>query len=115
MIPITRRRFLIQSGATVAGTLLASSLAEQLLAATNTPRAAAMPTDAFPGHLVDELATLVADLERKYPYASALFASQSGVSVSRDRNGKRVSESGFPSLGVTLRVFDGSEFHESAV
>ncbi len=115
MIPITRRRFLIQSGASVAGTLLVSSVAEQLLAATSAPRTAAATADAFPGHLVDELATLVAELERKFPHASALFASQSGVSASRDRNGKRVSESGFPSMGVTLRVFDGSEFHESAI
>ena len=57
----------------------------------------------------------VADLERKFPYASALFMSQGGVSINRDRTGKRVSESGFPSRGVMLRVFDGAEFHEAAV
>ena len=69
----------------------------------------------FPGTLANELATVVAELEKKFPYASALYASQAGISISRDRNGKRVSESGFPSRGVSLRVFDGATFHEAAV
>lgn len=70
---------------------------------------------AVPDHLIEDLAEIVAQLQRKFPYASALYAAQSGIGISRDRNGKRVSESGFPSRGVTLRVFDGSAFHEASV
>ena len=116
MPTITRRRFLIQSGATVAGAVLAVPFAERLLAATAPAKgAAALTTDAFPGRLVDDLATVVADLQKKFPYASALYASQSGITIRRDRNGKQVSQAGFPSDGVSLRVFDGSSFHEAAV
>ena len=106
----------MQSGASLAGAVLVGSVAEQLLAATgSTSVAPAAPAAAdFPDRLFDELATIVADLERKFPYASALFTSQGGVAITRDRNGKRVSESGFPTQGVSLRVFDGSGFHEAA-
>jgi TldD protein len=113
MPPLSRRRFLIQSGTSLAGTLLAGSLAGRLLASPrdSDPPPAAGPPDA----LVDTLSSIVADLERKFPYASALHTAQRGVSISRDRNGKRVSESGFPSQGVALTVFDGAAFHGSAV
>jgi TldD protein len=113
MEPISRRRFLIQGGASIAGVMLSSSLAEHLLAAPRTGDAP-LPAAEFPGRLADDLATIVADLNHKFPYASALFTSQGGVSISHDRNGKRVSEFGFPSRGVSIRVFDGSAFHESA-
>src|SRR5258705_6101258 len=113
MEPISRRRFLIQGGASIAGGMLSSSLAEHILAAPRTG-AASVPVAEFPGRLVDDLATIVADLTHKSPYASALFTSQGGISISQDRNGKRVSEFGFPSRGVSIRVFDGSAFHESA-
>jgi len=113
---ISRREFLRYGGASVAATLLSGPLAERLLAAERTSRSKTTAKhDAFPGHLTDDLASIVADLQRKFPYASALFASQNGISISRDRKGKRVSETGFPSRGVSLRVFDGSAFHEAAV
>ena len=119
MTELSRRRFLLRGGASILGTVVAGSLAERLLAATGASSALAAPRaflePDFPGHFADELATVVADLERKFPYASALYASQAGISISRDRNGKRVSESGFPSHGVSLRVFDGATFHEAAV
>src|SRR5436309_3297463 len=107
---ISRREFLFRGGATLAGTVIAGSLAERLLAAPRTSAAAghAAATVEFPGALTETLATVVADLRRQFPYASALYASQGGVVISRDRNGKRVSEGGFPSQGVALRVFDGS-------
>src|SRR5882724_560240 len=115
MTRLSRRQFLIRSGTSLAGAVLAGSLADKLFAAGTASAPAGATPAAFPGPLVDDLASIVADLQRKFPYASALFASQSGVAVSRDRNGKRVSESGFPSLGVSLRVFDGASFHESSV
>ncbi len=114
MVPLDRRQFLLRGGASLAGVLVAGSLAEQILFARE-GRAAPPAGDGFPGTLGDDLAAIVADLRRKFPYASALFMSSAGVSISRDRNGKRVSEAGFPSRGVTLRVFDGAVFHEAGV
>lgn len=110
---LTRREFLVRGGAAAGGTLLASTFAGRLLALPD--QVAVDPSGPFPGRLADDLASVVADLRRKYPYASGLFASQSGITISRDRNGKRVSEAGFPSRGVVLRVFDGAAFHETAV
>ncbi|MEO5616944.1 MAG: TldD/PmbA family protein [Candidatus Eisenbacteria bacterium] len=117
MSPLDRRRFLIQSGNSLAGVLVAGSLAEQLFLGSGARAASPEggPSSGFPGSLPDDLASIVADLERKFPYASALFMSQAGVTISRDRTGKRVSEAGFPSRGVMLRVFDGGAFHEAAV
>jgi predicted Zn-dependent protease len=116
---IGRRQFLIRSGASLAGAVFAGSLAERLLAdpgaVTASPAAAAAGVQEFPGPLADVMSSIVSDLERKFPYASALYASSHGISITRDRRGKRVSESGFPSRGVALRVFDGTEFHEAAV
>jgi len=117
MTPLDRRQFLIRGGSSLAGVLVAGSLAEQLLLG-GSARAASPEGgvgDAFPGPLANDLASIVADLERKFPYASALFMSQAGVSIGRDRTGKRVSEAGFPSRGVMLRVFDGAVFHEAGV
>ena len=114
MTRMSRRQFLLRGGTSLAGTLVAGALAERLLAA-GAPAASRAPSSGAPGALADELATIVADLERKFPYASALVTSQTGISINRDRNGKRVSESGFPSRGVSLRVFDGAAFHESSV
>src|SRR5262245_13792067 len=98
---VNRREFLRYGGATVAATLLTGPLAERLLAAE---RAAGKSTPTtsndLEGHFADDCAAIVADLRRKFPYASALYAAQNGISISRDRNGKRVSESGFPSRGV---------------
>jgi TldD protein len=111
---IGRRDFLRVGGATVAATLFAGPLAERLLAAEK-PAGSPSTGAEFPGRLADDLAAIVADLQAKYPYASALFASQSGITIGRDRKGKRVSESGFPTRGVSLRVFDGGAFHETAV
>ena len=112
MSRISRREFLVRGGSAIAGSLMAMPLAERLLAA---PASSASSTDAFPGRLADDLAAIVARLEKKFPYASALYASQGGISIRRDRNGKRVSEAPFGSSGVSLRVFDGSEFHDAAV
>ena len=111
---------MLRGGASLVGAVVAGSLAEQLLAATALRASADTTTHTslepeFPGRLLDELSSIVADLEKKFPYASALYASQGGISISRDRKGKRVSESGFPSRGVSLRVFDGSTFHDAAV
>jgi TldD protein len=114
MTRLTRRQFLVRSGASVAGTVLAASLADRLLAATTKASPATVSADATT-RLADQLATIVADLERKYPYASALYSAQTGIGMSIDRKGKRVSESGFPTQGVCIRVFDGSSFHEMAV
>ena len=117
MAAMDRRQFLIRGGASLAGAVIALPLAETLFADGRTPKPSRPATamGAFPGPLLDELSTIVADLESKFPYASALYISTGGVSINRDRNGKRVSESGAPTRGISLRVFDGSAFHESAV
>jgi len=112
MTRLSRREFLLRSSASLAGACIAGSLAEQILFGGS---ATAAPADVFPGTLADDLAAIVADLQKKFPYASALYVSSGGVSMSRDRNGKRVTEVGIPSQGVTLRVFDGAAFHEAAV
>jgi TldD protein len=112
MSRITRREFLTRSGSALAGSMLALPLAERLLIG----RARAAPVIApFPGRLADDLAAIVARLEKKFPYVSALYASQSGISMRRDLKGKRVSEAPFGALGVSIRVFDGVQFHDAAV
>jgi TldD protein len=111
MDPITRRQFLARGGASLAGVMLSGPLLEGLVV----PSRAAGVADPFPGPLTDVLATIVADLEGKFPYASALYTSYSGITMRRDRNGKSASETPFATHGVTLRVFDGREFHETAV
>ncbi len=123
MIPITRRQFLIRSGASVAASVIGGSLAGRVLAAARSGVAAsgaevaAMPAGplGLDDPFLDGLASIVRDLEKKFPYASALYTAQTGVAIHRDRTGKRVSESGFPTQGVALRVFDGASFHETAV
>ena len=112
MSRLSRREFLLRGGSAIAGSMLALPLAERLLL----ERAQAAPViAAFPGRLADDLAAIVARLEKRFPYASALYPSQSGISMRRDRNGKRVSEAPFASQGVLLRIFDGAQFHDSAV
>ena len=110
MNPITRRQFLIRGGAGLAGVALSSPLLDVLARP-----AFAAAADEFPGPFTDLFASIVADLETKFPYASALYTSSSGITMRRDRNGRSVSESPFGTSGVTLRVFDGRVFHESAV
>jgi len=110
MDPITRRQFLIRGGAGLAGVALSGSLLDALARPAFAADAAG-----FPGTLPDVFASIVADLEKKFPYASALYTATSGIALRRDRNGKGVSESPFGTRGVTLRVFDGRVFHESAV
>jgi TldD protein len=66
----------------------------------------AMPLD-------DTLNSLVAELERRFPYASALLASTAGVQISVDRREQSAIEQD-PTSGVTLTVYDGSSFHELA-
>jgi TldD protein len=110
---IGRRQFLRAGAVSVAGAWLAGPLTERLFAAERSP-SESNPA-AFPGRLADDLASIVADLRRKFPYASALYVSQNGINITHDRKGKRVSETGFPSRGVSLRVFDGGAFHEAAV
>lgn len=114
MKAISRRRFLIRSGAGLAGVVLAGPLSERMLAVAPV-MAATSPPDAFPGTLPDVFASIVADLEAKFPYASALYTSYGGVTIRRDRRGKSVSETPFRSRGVSIRVFDGAVFHEAAV
>jgi TldD protein len=111
MNPIDRRQFLIRGGAGLAGAMLSGPLLEALVV----PVRAAEAAGDFPGPLTDLFASLVADLEKKFPYASALYSSTAGITMRRDRNGKGVSESPFGTSGVTLRVFDGRVFHEAAV
>lgn len=105
----------------MAASVIGGSLATRVLAAARSEAATATVSQApaaplgLQDPLVDGLASIVADLEKKFPYASALYTAQNGVSIARDRNGKRVSEAGFPTQGVALRVFDGEGFHETAV
>jgi predicted Zn-dependent protease len=114
MSPLTRRRFLIQGSASLAGALIATPILQKLVAVV--PAAAATaPSTEFPGEIPDVFASIVADLEKQFPYASALFTSTGGTTIRRDRQGKNVSESPFRSRGVSLRVFDGAVFHEAAV
>jgi TldD protein len=61
------------------------------------------------------LGEAVAELEGKFPYASALYTSQQGIQFTRDRRGKGLREARGRGAGVSLRVFDGSAFHERAI
>ncbi len=113
MNPLSRRKFLIRGGASLAGVMMSGPLLGRLMLPAGA--AGAADADAFPGPLTDVFASIVADLERKFPYASALHTSTGGVTMTRHRQGKSVSESPFGTSGVSLRVFDGRVFHESAV
>jgi TldD protein len=106
MSRMNRRQFIVRGGASMAGVMLSGSLVDRLFAA---------PGAATGNAMIDVYASIVADLERKFPYASALFAANGGITMRRDRNGKGVSESGFAFRGSSLRVFDGAVFHEAAV
>jgi hypothetical protein len=117
MVEISRRCFLLRGGASLAGAIIAVPLLERFAAVVPAAASpAAIPeSPMFPGTLPDLLSSIVADLEGKFPYASALFTARGGITIRRDRHGKNVSESNFPSFGTTLRVFDGSTFHEAGV
>lgn len=109
---ISRRRFLVHGGASLAGAVIAGSTAGRWLDAA----AATTHSDAARhGTLTDTLASIVADLDRNFPYASALFTSSGGIDMTRDRSGKSVSESPNGTRGVALRVFDGASFHDASV
>ncbi len=110
---ISRRRFLREGSASLAAATAAwigGRTAGRALAAGATAERAAIVSP----ELVDLLATVVADLERKFPYAAALMTSLDGHTLRRDRTGRNVSEIGFRGRGVCLRVFDGEAFHEAA-
>lgn len=64
--------------------------------------------------LADALSEVVADLENKFPYASGLFTAVDGYALERNRQGKSVGPATARGAGVSLRVFDGEAFHESA-
>jgi len=113
---ITRRTFLRQGGASLAGVVLAGPMADALVRASAADAAARAAAADFPGPVLDTLSAVVADLERKFPYASALLTANEGTSIRRDRRGKGVSESQFVQRpGVSLRVFDGGTFHEATL
>lgn len=105
MPTISRRRFLAQTGALFVGLSGDALLRPDALFAQATP--AADP-------LVLLLGELVADLERTFSYASALYTASDGIQMARDRNGKQVTFSPFRGHGVSLRVWDGVSFHEAA-
>jgi TldD protein len=110
---ISRRRFLARSGASIAGAALAGALGKRLFDAS--PLGAQPASAVFPGPLLEILSSIVGDLEKKFPYASALYTSYDGVDIRQDRRGKSVSETPFLSRGVSLRVWDGAAFHEIGV
>jgi TldD protein len=116
MSRMNRRKFLQTGSASLGGALIAGSLAERVLGrVANAAALSGAEVGSGGASLVGHLATVVADLERKFPYASALVTGQSGVAMSRDRNGRRVSQNQNPTRGASLRVFDGASFHEAAV
>jgi hypothetical protein len=88
--PLTRRDFLRQGGAALAGAALSwRDLASgRALAAVEGSATVAGPSAGELEMLADLLAETVARLERKFPYASALFTSQQGIEITRDRQGR---------------------------
>lgn len=119
MSSIHRRAFLRRASA-----LLTVSAFEPLLrsdgffAWATDPGTEPVPRLPSAGLSGDELTSvfseIVADLESKFPYASALYTAGDGITMNRNRQGKSVNASPFRGAGVSLRVFDGESFHEGA-
>ncbi len=63
--------------------------------------------------LEETLGALVADLERRFPYAAALLAGTSGVRVGSNGREQSASEEN-PSRGVVFTIYDGAAFAELA-
>jgi TldD protein len=66
-------------------------------------------TDAVAGALAD----LVADLERRFPYAAALLSESSGTRIT-DTGGEQSANEISPARGVVFTVYDGVVFQEYA-
>ncbi len=115
--PLGRRDFLTRSGRIMAGAVAASGAFQ--LAACGKNRADAFdPAPAVfassaPPDLADRMKTLVAELESRFPYATALYTRDSAVTINADVNGVTVSSTG-PLEGVVLTVFDGKKMIEEA-
>ncbi len=63
--------------------------------------------------LLQTAADLVADLERRFPYAAALYTSASGIQI-LDNGGEQSASEVPPSRGLVFTIYDGSQFVEYA-
>lgn len=115
---IDRRAFLLAAGRAGAATLLGSGLL------SIGPTLAASPPPARPAHAAAGIATpdeitgwmagIVADLEKQFPSATALYTRDELSRVEVDRDGARWGDQG-PREGVVITVFDGLQFHEQGI
>ncbi|HEY7835497.1 MAG TPA: TldD/PmbA family protein [Ktedonobacterales bacterium] len=63
--------------------------------------------------LEETLGALVGELERRFPYASALLAGATGVRVASSGREQSANEED-PSRGAVFTIYDGRSFHELA-
>lgn len=118
--PFDRRAFFVRAGGLAASTLLLPGLdLRQALAAAATGKTTRRPgapaaggalaADALPARF----RTVVADLEKKFPYAFALYTRDEDLNITVDRSGVSVNGNG-PREGIVLGVYDGRGLREEA-
>ncbi|HEX8032219.1 MAG TPA: TldD/PmbA family protein [Ktedonobacterales bacterium] len=65
-------------------------------------------------HSLEQIAgELVAELERRFPYAAALITDTSGIHI-HDTGGEQNAGEATPSRGIVFTVYDGASFEEYA-
>lgn len=65
-------------------------------------------------HSLEQIAgNLVAELERRFPYAAALITDTSGIQI-HDTGGEQNAGEANPSRGIVFTVYDGGSFEEYA-
>jgi len=96
---MNRRTFLIRAGA--GGAAILSS------GAWLSSESAAAPL------LADKLASLVAELERKFPYAFALYTRDESLTLEVGDDGNRLTTTG-PNEGLVAGIWDGGMMREEA-
>jgi TldD protein len=111
---ISRREFFGRAGKASGALLLAGSVSGRTVDAL---AAAATPARTAGGfrtqRLQDLLADLVSDLDRKLPYASALYTEASAIQFEAQGDERRTDVPA-ATAGVVFRAYDGRGFHEIA-
>ena len=64
--------------------------------------------------LRDDLAGIVAGIERRAPYAAVWLSARQGLRISVDNREERVVERP-PAAGAVITAFDGATIHERAI
>lgn len=119
---IGRRTFFVRAGGVAASALLLPGLdlKRALAAATAGGKPTRKAGAGGPGGTpltVDALRarfrSAVVDLEKKFPYAYALYTRDEDLNITVDRSGVAISGNG-PREGIVLGVYDGRGFREEA-